>query len=1025
MPSETSGLGSGSRGLTRIGSIEVNRIGTKKDGNLALANGINGVYIQDSPGNIVFSNLVSGNIFAGVRIHGAKARSNFVSNNTLGRSADGLNPLGNGGDGVYLDNAPDNTVRANLITNNRRYGVFVVGGATGSILDQNNIGVTFFGQPAGNTFDGIRCQLAEKTKITDNVIASNGSNGVCITNHGVVTQDTLWNNTINENGKNGVLISGGTQNSIRFNEIFRNGLLGIDLEPPGLTPNDATDGDTGPNNLQNFPVLKFAFEDTLAMTTTLIGFLKSTPKTTFNIDVFMNINCDASGNGEGEDYVDTFQLTTGMSGRAGFKQVFSGLLMDKLLTTTATDPIGNTSEFSNCVAIEDVSQAVIVNSTGDAGDVNPGDGMCDTGGTNSENETECTLRAAIQEINAQSGSQTVIFDIPGGAPYTISPATELPAVVGQAVVDATTQVEFAGTPVIEIDGSGAAGTDGLTLSGGGVVVRGFVINRFNGHGVVVGGSGAHVVELNYIGTDVAGSLDLGNKGHGVRVSADNNRIGGLEGSTANVIAFNDGDGVHVAAGRANSIPRNSIHANDRLGINLVGGNETAEGVTANDDGDGDGGPNDLQNFPALDRAIVNGDELEVEGALSGVADATYQIEVFGNSECDASGFGEGGTYLGSFDLTLTGGVLAFNATLPLDGKSTGAFITATATDGGSNTSEFSPCVAVEAAPLEVSLGVLQNPFLNQYLDIIMVASAEVDPRSVALTVGGENVPMTLADAAENLWKGDYELDGDVTLPIQVCATSLTGSVDCASTTVAALFASEGVPVDLRSVDGRLMVRVPGSDVTADGFVVIIPSTDSGSSPALVENGSQVLAEASTVASDVQVGYTVSASNLAERSAITVEFRFKDLALDPGTELSQLFIHHVGVGHLPSGVDLSGGVVRATAGRLGTYELRIGPDGSSRIADERFLQLDPNYPNPFNPSTTIQYELQTRQHVRLTIYNASGRRIARLIDEDVPAGIQRFLWNGKSDGGADVASGVYFVRLETMHSEATRKMVLIR
>ena len=104
---------------------------------------------------------------------------------------------------------------------------------------------------------------------------------------------------------------------------------------------------------------------------------------------------------------------------------------------------------------------------------------------------------------------------------------------------------------------------------------------------------------------------------------------------------------------------------------------------------------------------------------------------------------------------------------------------------------------------------------------------------------------------------------------------------------------------------------------------------------------------------------------------------------------------------------------------------MGQVGSSRIADAKFLRLDPNYPNPFNPTTTIQYELQTEQHIRLTIYDALGRRIARLVDEVVPAGVQRSLWNGKSDGGGDVTSGVYFVRLETPHSKATRKLVLIR
>lgn len=1006
-----------------------NYIGVNRDGDQALANMIDGVHIHDSPYNTVEKNTASANTFSGIHIEGAKARANTVTENYLGVTGDGLSALGNGEDGVFLWGAPDNRVVNNILSANGRYGVFVLAsGATGCDVNSNMIGVSADSTTLmGNVADGIRTQLSTRTQINNNIIADNGFNGICITNVGEVTQDTVWTNTIFANRQDGIRITGGTGNSIRFNEIYFNTQLGIDLEDAGVagvTPNDPLDVDTGPNNLQNFPRLKFAFEDTLAGTTTLIGVLESAPNATHDIDLFDNAFCDPTDHGEGEIFFDTFPVTTGSGGVVGFVKKYPYLLANGLITATATDAMGNTSEFSECVVVEQSGPVVIVNSTGDGSDIGPGDGLCDTGNITPQGEIECTLRAAIEEVNAQAGNQTVIFDIPGGAPQTIAPTTALPTVQGPAELDATTQNGFSGEPVIEIDGSGAAGTNGFTLAGGGVSVRGFVINRFNGHGVVVGGNGTHVIELDYIGTDVTGTQDLGNKGHGVMVNAgDNSRIGGMDAATGNVIAFNDSDGVHVTAGRANAIVKNSIHTNDGLGINLVGGSEDAEGVTVNDSGDGDAGPNDLQNYPVLSSAAVDNDELQVEGDVDGVADATYHIDVFGNAACDASGNGEGKTYLGTFDVTLTGGATTFVATLALDGKSTGGFITATATDEDNNTSEFSPCIAVAAAPLELSLGVLQNPFLSQFLDIFMVASDAVDPQSVVLTVGGEDVPMTLADASENLWKGDYELDGGGALLIEACATSLTGSDDCASTSVAALFVVEGRPFDLRSVDGHLAVRVAGGDVTEDGFVVIVPATASATQGQNVADAGGAHGGAIDGASDALAGYTVSALNLAERVAITVEFDLRDLDLD--TDWSQLFIDHVGVRRLASVVDLGAGVIRATAERPGTYVLRAGETGSSSIADVNYLRLDPNYPNPFNPSTTIQYELQTAQHVRLTVYDASGRRISRLVDEIVPAGTQRFRWNATSDKGRNVASGVYFIRLESEHGRATRKLVLIR
>ena len=77
-------------------------------------------------------------------------------------------------------------------------------------------------------------------------------------NNRIGSLTTSIGNTIAFNGENGVLVSSGTGNAIVNNRIFSNGLLGIDLFPTGVTPNDATDADGGSNNLLNFPVLSSA-----------------------------------------------------------------------------------------------------------------------------------------------------------------------------------------------------------------------------------------------------------------------------------------------------------------------------------------------------------------------------------------------------------------------------------------------------------------------------------------------------------------------------------------------------------------------------------------------------------------------------------------------------------------------------------------------------------------------------------------------------------------------------------------------
>ena len=94
-------------------------------------------------------------------------------------------------------------------------------------------------------------------------------------------------------------------------------------------------------------------------------------------------------------------------------------------------------------------------------------------------------------------------------------------------------------------------------------------------------------------------------------------------------------------------------------------------------------------------------------------------------------------------------------------------------------------------------------------------------------------------------------------------------------------------------------------------------------------------------------------------------------------------------------------------------------------------LLPNYPNPFNPETTISYQLPptgqaANSQVNLTVYNLNGQIVRRLVKGNQPAGTYSVKWDGTDDRGVPVASGVYFYRLTTGSGfVATRKMILLR
>ncbi len=90
-----------------------------------------------------------------------------------------------------------------------------------------------------------------------------------------------------------------------------------------------------------------------------------------------------------------------------------------------------------------------------------------------------------------------------------------------------------------------------------------------------------------------------------------------------------------------------------------------------------------------------------------------------------------------------------------------------------------------------------------------------------------------------------------------------------------------------------------------------------------------------------------------------------------------------------------------------------------------FELFGNYPNPFNPSTTIRFDLPLPAAVSLDVFNLRGQKIRSLVDSELPAGTHTAVWNGQDDLGRPVSSGVYLYRLSDSHSETTRKMMLMK
>jgi len=313
----------------------------------AAANAFFGVSISSGAQNnqiggtsVAARNIISGNANDGVVILQSGTDNNIVQGNFIGLNEAGTSAIPNAA-GIEISlGAQSNTIggavagAANVISGNGKAVLFPNGILIASPNTSNN---RVLGNFIGTLADGVGSM-------------GNLSHGIALVNT-VGNSNSIENgNTIAFNGGAGVYADSGMANRISGNSIHSNAAIGIDLTPTGVNPNDACDSDSGPNNLQNFPVLTAATSG--AGGTTIQGMLNSTANTIFTIEFFADAACDASGNGEGKTFIGSMPVSTDAGCTASFSFNFLTMVpVGQVVTATAADPAGNTSEFSTCIQV--------------------------------------------------------------------------------------------------------------------------------------------------------------------------------------------------------------------------------------------------------------------------------------------------------------------------------------------------------------------------------------------------------------------------------------------------------------------------------------------------------------------------------------------------------------------------------------------------------------------------------------------------------------------------------------------------
>ncbi len=310
-------------------------------GGVALAPSGWGVYVGSGAGSVVIGgddaedrNVIGAAINDGIRIFDTTG-SNTVANNYIGlgwnNSTSTYVNRGNGRNGITVSGS-DNQIHDNLVGYSASNGIVVNNSsATGNVVEHNYIGRDLPG-----------------------TLFANGGAGVSV-DFGAHDNKFRYND-IEGNAGAGVRVGTGLGNTIRFNLIASNGLLGIDLAGTGVTPNDDDNAPVASslgNRGLNFPVLSQAIA-TFGGAGTVQGTMTSTPGD-YYIDLYAD-SCDASGHGEGYTLLDSKKVSIGMAQQSvSFTMTVPAFLVfPSALSAIATDASsnsspGNTSEFSACV----------------------------------------------------------------------------------------------------------------------------------------------------------------------------------------------------------------------------------------------------------------------------------------------------------------------------------------------------------------------------------------------------------------------------------------------------------------------------------------------------------------------------------------------------------------------------------------------------------------------------------------------------------------------------------------------------
>jgi FlgD Ig-like domain/Fungalysin metallopeptidase (M36) len=322
----------------------------------------------------------------------------------------------------------------------------------------------------------------------------------------------------------------------------------------------------------------------------------------------------------------------------------------------------------------------------------------------------------------------------------------------------------------------------------------------------------------------------------------------------------------------------------------------------------------------------------------------------------------------------------------------------------------------------LTIAVLQNPLLGNYLDVVVHGSEPLALASLEGTLGGTALQFEQQDGAGRIFRAERRISAAGSFPIEVSAADFAGNDTTVTRGFTAAITSGQVGTTVASFDGVLAVRFETGALPGGTWVIVSDGMRAASSEA--DHAATAPSGAPAGAVDLalsEIAYEIAASGRALSSPAHLT-----LVRSPFGGSTENLSIALGDGgrELPASFDASTGSLSASLPALGTIVVGVAPDAGDR-APLASLRLGPVSPNPSTGDTRVVIEAAAPQAASLAVYSAAGRLVRTLFQGRARAGLSEIVWDGRDGAGRAVPSGVYFFRMDGERGSASRKVVIAR